>query len=1522
MKNAIAPKAAMSSSATSGSSRSNKRQQQIYSPGSGPLRKTEPTSSNRTNNQDQPDELPVSSRWTNEGSDDVAGGSNRDRPTGEMDSSVSGARPGGSGNWRFEGQPSQANNHSPREEINPRPFSASNAPINNRTDRMQRDSRSVEPRFVSSSKKSSIPSLAHLENLAPRLQKKTLQDLGLPLNYLELKRAEYQAMSQTLPNRHSSRQNRGRVRYPGGGPVGGNSASYSNTYSAGRSVQHCWTEYYPRPRSRSSEVDTAPEQGYAPKRGQNNRDRRLDTGSSSRNSSCERKDRTRGYGGDSNRIGTRYRQYSTDSSLALQDRLSIEELSVAANDSVLQSKSTRRNDSSGWVEDEGLDWSSTAEYSTGRRWQGNVDMELAPPPSGKPIPSGNSYRPRQRNRSNSRSRTDYYDDFKLSYPSQRGLNRSRRNSQSSSVSHENSSECVYSLGGGGGGGGNRRGHYRDASSDRNYDTSGRFRRNSSRDRYANRSRDSSLKREDRQRDEGDNWRCTNVNGKRSSIDKTDQAIAEMTKQFESSIGIQKAPGVLVIPARLPSNNPDAPDPNTSGSRVATKLLYDPKNPSQPIVVTSTAARPQPRESFRRVEPSGTFSYNHKTSGGPAWYDPGAQQAKLLRHKELVYQVADAHGQLHELIEGGNLFNEWEQYTLIRHRLQKLLETFLLKDMRFAQDVNLEHHFWKLLFYGIIEQLRKLLIETQDEQRKRFLQERALEVVEGGTQCFEHLLQLLEQEYRFKLDHFIGANAASSVKGLRYALALVSAQKLFIHLGDLARYREQITEGHNFRKAKQWYVKAQQILPKNGMPYNQLALLSVYEKRKIDAVYFYMRSLMSSNPIESARESLMDLFNETKKKYENNQRKREEKLRAKRKVKEQCFDGNLRREIWIHPDGGSRLHRTGPLLPIGLGNSCDTSDEEELHNLGSIELNKRFITSFLHVLGKLITKTGMESFTQCCYQMLREFRALMQYSPIAVTSQRLLQLMSLNMFAIEMTKLKDTSSKKATRSELQECALASGLLMFGILLERLIRLIQEALDASNDSANGAQNVVTGAEEIPKLILPEDAKVILPAIKVWSDWMMSNAETWNPPPCCAEYKMSKSTAHDPWSELAVLMNMLKSLDTNRSILSVEQKDGYETVRLPEDIILAGFTPLMYYEPEPIFVHPECDMEEAQNVLRIQKLLYFGTDRLCNCDPPVLRGATDNGAKFYSVVESRIEALGDMDMLVESFSDGEAAPAPDDEHGSKQLDAEGWATPSTESDVRSGGSSNSPSSIETRKLLRLKDELERKQRMQEKHNQRVQDILSQSTIAVTIEVRPRCLVPDTNCFVDYLPAIEMIAKAHPLYQLMVPIIVINELEGLSKGVRHLVPKQQPSAVNELLSPASKTFAVPTGPPSGMDVSLPSLQHAAKVAELSKKALHFIKSRNAALKCVTTKGSILKTSNFTVEDDDGDLKSNDDRILETALNLCRHSVKEKQVGTRYLTVDVVLLTTDRNLRVKAISNDLPVRELPDFIKWAGLSA
>lgn len=56
-------------------------------------------------------------------------------------------------------------------------------------------------------------------------------------------------------------------------------------------------------------------------------------------------------------------------------------------------------------------------------------------------------------------------------------------------------------------------------------------------------------------------------------------------------------------------------------------------------------------------------------------------------------------------------------------------------------------------------------------------------------------------------------------------------------------------------------------------------------------------------------------------------------------------------------------------------------------------------------------------------------------------------------------------------------------------------------------------------------------------------------------------------------------------------------------------------------------------------------------------------------------------------------------------------------------------------------------------------LQAILRKSSVSVEIEVRPRQLVPDTNCFIDYLPQLQCITKAisgaQPFFTLMVPLV-----------------------------------------------------------------------------------------------------------------------------------------------------------------------
>ena len=174
-------------------------------------------------------------------------------------------------------------------------------------------------------------------------------------------------------------------------------------------------------------------------------------------------------------------------------------------------------------------------------------------------------------------------------------------------------------------------------------------------------------------------------------------------------------------------------------------------------------------------------------------------------------------------------------------------------------------------------------------------------------------------------------------------------------------------------------------PKNGRPYNQLAILALYavsfclswassvfltcscpQRRKLDAVYLYMRSLMASNPFQSARESLVSLFDENRKKvsagvhrlsesfhilsflqYEQQERKRREAKEASSRRKEAASASTsdaarvdrreLRREIWIHPLDGRRTRRTTSTNGSAECNA-QNSDDEELALLPSIEVS--------------------------------------------------------------------------------------------------------------------------------------------------------------------------------------------------------------------------------------------------------------------------------------------------------------------------------------------------------------------------------------------------------------------------------------------------------------------------------------------------------------------------------------------------------------------------------------------------------
>ncbi|XP_015171986.1 PREDICTED: telomerase-binding protein EST1A isoform X1 [Polistes dominula] len=980
------------------------------------------------------------------------------------------------------------------------------------------------------------------------------------------------------------------------------------------------------------------------------------------------------------------------------------------------------------------------------------------------------------------------------------------------------------------------------------------------------------------------------------------------------------PGVLV----LPETNQSPPNPSVSrqqGSQQQ-RTLFDPNNPNKPIVVTSPGSRAvSQRENQTSSQISipvfqshtGIAPYNnfHTTSVDgnslpflmdqfgnmkPSWYDPCSDSFRSAKNPCLLLDIYRADLELQWMLSSGGFLANWERVSYIRHFLQDSLLTLLKTDIKFCQAENVEQHFWKILFYNMIEMLRKGMSKDSPES-KEFYKKTMLSIIDEGTVYLENLITVLENTYDFKVQAFLASSTLPKGLGI-LGLALVSAQKIFLFLGDLARYREQANETTNYGKSRQWYSKAQQINPKNGRPYNQLALLAHYAKRKLDAVYYYMRSLMASNPFHSARESLLALFDENRKKYlhyyESTERKRKEerewKERARMKEKEGANNvgGGLRREIWFHP-GGRRVRRTTTAASTSDSRLAQ-SDLEELAQLTSVEVNKRFVTSYLHVHGKLITKIGMETFQEAGVQMLKEFRALLQHSPLPLPGTRLLQLLALNMFAIETTQLKDTQMEQGYRSEVQERALIVSLQMFNLILERGVSLLKAQLDSGEE---------------PRLVVGEDMQVLLPAIKIWCDWMLCHSTVWNPPPSCTDYRVGPPG--DAWSRLATMANLLDKLNYTRTVLiqakeAEGREDELELVKLPEDTTLAGFTPLMSNPQEPCYVEKTEDMDIAQVCLRISKVLFFGQVFLCGLETPVLKlQKNESGmSEYVSVVEASSTSSpssppeqSDSELLVESYSEDENEPV----STMKRLPLNSDVLDDNGAPVALG---------EIRSLIERKEELERKQRKQDRHRQRVQAILKKSSVSVEIEVKPKQLVPDTNCFIDYLPQLQTITKAtsgaQPVYTLMVPLVVLNELEGLTRGAD---ARDCPPASRATLNP----------------------EHVARVAESAKAALAFARSRNPAIRCLTTRGTVLTSSTFTVEEDvDKDkLTRNDDRILATCLSLCRTGIKElnnpeENHQPRRLKREVVLLTEDRNLRVKALARDVPVREVPDFMEWAGL--
>ncbi|KAM7312742.1 hypothetical protein ISCGN_009647 [Ixodes scapularis] len=157
-----------------------------------------------------------------------------------------------------------------------------------------------------------------------------------------------------------------------------------------------------------------------------------------------------------------------------------------------------------------------------------------------------------------------------------------------------------------------------------------------------------------------------------------------------------------------------------------------------------------------------------------------------------------------------------------------------------------------------------------------------------------------------------------------------------------------------------------------------------------------------------------------------------------------------------------------------------------------------------------------------------------------------------------------------------------------------------------------------------------------------------------------------------------------------------------------------------------------------------------------------------------------------------------------------------------------------------------------------------------AAMLEIRPRNLVPDTNCFIDHLPLLQrLVADGH--FQVFVPIVVVNELYGLARGTRQ-GPHQSPD-------------------------------HSQKVALAARAAVSYLEERfdhrESKLKAITSRGSVMDTISFRSED----VTDNKAPAVVTAISEETSSPQQKSTTPPQLDIDPELPAPKRRQLVDLLA-------------------
>ncbi|KAK9766895.1 hypothetical protein K7432_003684 [Basidiobolus ranarum] len=511
-------------------------------------------------------------------------------------------------------------------------------------------------------------------------------------------------------------------------------------------------------------------------------------------------------------------------------------------------------------------------------------------------------------------------------------------------------------------------------------------------------------------------------------------------------------------------------------------------------------------------------------------DPSLEQTFSVQ--DLYKTTVELDKELRNVLRQKNPFHD--EAVILRSRIKTLYEQIVFMDYEFATLKEVEINLWKTVFYKVIEDYRRKLRHISSERTKSselkrvknsfrsFLQEAAGFYVSFKQKLATDFQLCLPQTFLNKALLF-DIQPESLVAEKTRSKALFSYQQSLIYLGDLARYREMYTDRQqkNWSAAIEYYNEALALVPTNGNPHNQLAVVSSYCGDELGTIYHYYRSLVTSQPFLTAKENIDLLFQRSKKIYDSSPKSSD--------------------------DGASNgVERSS----LRKGNKVDE---------GAV---KGFIKEYIYLHGILHMRADLNSFPAFKDSVISKFRELLDSR--SFDADQILEITLINIAALHVFRhYKNNSEDKNTSSTTLQAS------RNGVLERHLYLLIIEMFQVMMDvGSNVFEVIATKQAEIEssrdRPEFPACVKRILPSARVNVQWIMKNLNL---------YQLSSTQVRRTAAERDTIRSFWQSFVTFMNHLQV--KFGGTVVNqiasMKEDFEIQGF----------IAIKPEIDISNCSLV-----------------------------------------------------------------------------------------------------------------------------------------------------------------------------------------------------------------------------------------------------------------------------------------------------------------------------------------------------